>query len=219
MPDTDSPVVVVFGGSGRLGRHLVAGYAGAGYHVVALDRFGTDHADAGVTSLEVDCLDEGAVRRAFDSVMRLHGRLDSVVQTVGMWGMAPLLETSLSDWARMLDENLTSTFLCFREAARVMQGTGGRLIGITSQQGVERGAPQQGGYSAAKAGVLRLVEAVAAEYGGQGLTAHALAPSTILYGDDSSAGVRVDDLVSMCLYLSGPAGAALNGSVIRAFGQ
>ena len=220
MQDIDTPVVAIFGGSGRLGKHLVAGYSQAGYRVVALDRTAaTGNADGDVLSMQVDSLDEAAVREAFDSIMRHHGRLDSVIQTVGMWGMAPLLETSLQDWTRMLDVNLTSTFLCFREAARVMQGKQGRLIGITSQQGAERGVSQQAGYSAAKAGVLRLVESVAAEYAGQGLTAHALAPSTILYGGEASTGVRVEDLVSMCLYVSGSAGAALNGSVIRAFGH
>lgn len=219
MQEIDTPVVAICGGSGRLGQHLVAGYAKAGYRVVSMDRSIPEREDTGVTALQVNSLDEEAVRKAFESIMSQHGRLDTVIQTVGMWGMAPLVETSLNAWTQMMDVNLTSTFLCFREAARVMHGKSGRLIGITSQQGADRGVSQQAGYSAAKAGVMRLVESVAAEYAGQGLTAHALAPSTILYGDESSVGVRVEDLVSMCLYLSGPGGAALSGSVIRAFGR
>lgn len=219
MQEIKTPVVVICGGSGRLGRHLAAGYLKAGYRVVTMDRAVLESEDPGVTALQVDSLDEHAVRSAFESVVGEHGRLDIVVQTVGMWGMSPLMETTLNDWARMMEVNVTSTFLCFREAARVMQGGPGRLIGITSQQGVERGVAKQAAYSAAKAGVLRLVESVADEYAGQGLTAHALAPSTILFGNESSPGVRVEDLVSICLYLSGPAGDAMNGSLIRAYGQ
>ena len=102
-----------------------------------------------------------------------------------------------------------------------MQGRGGRLIGFAASQGVDQGRAQQGAYAASKAGVAKLAESVAAEYAGQGITTHVVAPSTILYGGEKEAqkGVKAEDLVDLCLYLCSGAVAALNGKTIRAYGS
>ncbi len=218
-------VVVITGANGRLGRRMVQGFAGAGATVAGLVRNEADAAEvprAGDVQVFVaDVTDEAAVEAAFDAVVRRCGRVDALVHTVGAWEARPLLETTPAQWAAMLARNLTSAFLCFRAAARVMQagGHGGRLIAFASGQGADRGAAKQAAYSAAKAGVVRLVEAVAAEFAGTGLTAHAVAPSMILYDDEAGAeGVRADDLVALCRYLCTDAGAALNGATLRAYG-
>lgn len=225
----DSPVVVISGADGRLGSQLVAGFKERGYRVVALTR---GAAVDGAHQITVDVTDESSVQKAFAEVMDTQGHMDVVIQTVGGWGMSPFTETSLAEWRSMIELNLTSTFLCFREAVRHMTGRetadaqhgAGRLIAISSRQGAVQGAAQQAAYSAAKAGVVRLVEAVAAEFAPGGPTAHVLAPSTILFDEDTDAarasgdGVPVADLVETCLFLSSPAGASLNGATLTAFG-
>ncbi len=216
------PVVVIAGADGRLGSRLVEGYLRNGHPVVAFTR---GAAVEGAHQVTVDVTDEASVEQAFADVIDTFGRVDVFIQTVGGWGMAPFRETSLADWRSMMELNLTSTFLCFREAARHMTEGAGRLIAIASRQGAERGVAQQAAYSASKAGVVRLVEAVAAEFAPNGPTAHALAPSTILFDDDADAarssgeGVPVADLVETCLFLSSPAGASFNGATLTAFGR
>jgi len=216
--NSSSPVAIIVGASGRLGSRAAAGFHEAGYQVVGLDRVAANTPDWPV--LEVNATDEDSVAAVFEQITKDHGHPHVVLQTVGMWAMAPFAETALQDWRTMMDVNLTSTFLLFRESLRAMQGSEGRLIGICSQQGSVRAAGQQAAYSASKAGVKRIVEAIAEEYAGSGITAHAVAPSMILFGgeDEGVQGVPVEDLVAHCLHLASDAGASLNGHTVHAFG-
>ncbi len=208
-------VVVVTGAAGRLGAVVADHLRRAGATVVAVDREAPelDHAVA------ADVTTESGVREAF-AVAAETGPIAAVVHTVGMWDGAPLAETGLDAWETMLRVNLTSTFLVFREAVRRMPD-GGRLVTIASGQGADRGVAGQGAYSASKAGVIRLVEATAAEYAERGLSAVAVAPSTILFGGEAAdaRGVAVDDVAALCTRLCGADGDAHAGDTIRAYGS
>jgi NAD(P)-dependent dehydrogenase (short-subunit alcohol dehydrogenase family) len=213
--------VLVTGAGGRLGPFVVARLLDAGARVVALDAVRPEGLPAGVTALAADLTDEAAVEGAFDAAEREAGAPDALVHVVGTWAGAPFAETTLADWRRVMDVNLTTLFLCFREAARRMQARpdGGRLVAVASRQGADRGVAEQAAYSAAKAGVVRLVEAVAAEYGGR-ITAAAIAPSTILFGGEGAGakGVAAEAVADLCVYLCREGGAVHNGTVLRAYG-
>ncbi|GAB5535589.1 MAG: 3-oxoacyl-ACP reductase FabG [Rubricoccaceae bacterium] len=217
MPDLTDRILLVTGASGRLGSVVVRQLEAVGARVVALDR---SKGDEGTLALATDVTDEGSVGQAFDTVEAELGTPDGLIHTVGMWKGEPFAETSLESWETVLRVNLTSTFLMFREAARRMQGRDGRLAGITSGQGADGGVAEQAAYSASKAGVLRVVESVAAEYVDTGLTAVALAPSTILFGDEDAGaeGVPVEAVANWCVRLCGPEAKTLNGQVVRAYG-
>ena len=220
MPDLLSPVVVT-GANGRLGRLVVGRLVAAGVLVAALDRETPDL--AGALGVAADAADEGAVVAAFNRVEHALGTPRALVHTVGMWDGGPLGETTLESWETMLRVNLTSAFVCFREAVRRMQaaGVGGSLVAIASGQGADRGVAQQAGYSASKAGVVRLVEATAAEGRAAGIAAVAVAPSTILYGDEAAEtpGVRADDVAALCVRLCGPDASVHSGATLRAYGS
>jgi NAD(P)-dependent dehydrogenase (short-subunit alcohol dehydrogenase family) len=82
-------------------------------------------------------------------------------------------------WSRMLAVHLNGTFYCTREALRVMQPRRrGRIINIASVAGL-RGFARTAGYSAAKAGILGLTRAVAAEAVASGVLVNAIAPGLI----------------------------------------
>lgn len=100
-----------------------------------------------------------------------------------------------------------------------MNDGGGRLVAVASGQGADGGVAEQGPYSAAKAGVVRLVEAVAAEQDGR-ITAVAVAPSMILFGGEEpgTRGVSVEAIADLCVYLAGEGGGIHNGEVLRAYG-
>lgn len=217
MTNLSNRILLVTGASGRLGSVVVRQLEAAGARVVALDR---TESDAGALSLAADVTAEASVVGAFDTIEAEFGAPDGLVHTVGMWDGEPFAETSLENWETVLRVNLTSTFLMFREAARRMSGHGGRLVGIASRQGADHGVAKQAAYSASKAGVIRMVESIASEFEGTGLTASAVAPSTILFGDEDpdATGVSVDEIASWCARLCGPEGEAFNGQVVRAYG-
>lgn len=220
-PNLTDHVIVVTGAAGRLGSVVVRQLAAAGARVAALDRTAPENGSA--LPVIADATDEHATAAAFDRVEQELGVPHAVVHTVGMWDGGPFAETEVSAWQAVLDVNLTSTFFVFREAARRMLAAGvpGQLVGIASGQGADRGVAQQAAYSASKAGVVRLVEAVAAEYRDAGITAAAVAPSLILFGDEDpeARGVDVEEVAQLCVTLCGPAGTVHNGSVLRAYGS
>lgn len=211
--------IVLTGAFGRLGRILTRRLLADGATVAGLDARSADPVVASdrLHLFKADLSDEESVAAAFAQVEDEVGPADGLVHTVGMWSGQPFAETALEDWETMLRVNLTSTFLCFRAAVRQMEGKGGRLVAIASKQGADRGVAEQAAYSASKAGVVRLVEAVAAEYAGTGITAAAVAPSTILF-EGSGDGVPAEQIAAFCAYLCSDEGSAHNGTVVRAFG-
>ena len=217
--DLSDKTIILTGALGRLGRILTRRLLDDGATVAGLD---ANAADPGADSdrlrlFEADLTTEEGVADAFEQIADEVGAVDGLIHTVGMWDGQPFAETSLEDWETMLRVNLTSAFLCFRAAVRQMQasGAGGRLVAIASRQGADGGVAEQAAYSASKAGVVRLVEAVAAEVAGTGITAAAVAPSTILFGGDGN-GVPAEQVAALCAYLCSDEGAAHNGTVLRA---
>ena len=216
MTDLSDRTVLVTGAGGRLGRVLVGALRAAGARVAAVDRDAPEPAD-GVLALAADVLDEAAVADAFAAAEAEWGPLSAVVHTVGTWDGAPLAETELDAWRRVLDLNLTSAFLVFREAARRL-GAGGVVVGIASGQGADRAPAEQAAYAASKAGVVRLVEATAAEAGAP--HAVAVAPSTLLFGDEAAGaqGVAARDVADLCARLCGGDAALHDGATLRIYG-
>lgn len=215
----ENTIIALTGAGGRLGSVITRKLLDAGATVAAIDVRPIDELPDGAASFNADLTDEASVARTFAQIEEELGPLGGLIHTVGMWGGAPFAETDLDSWEAMLTVNLTTTFLCFREAVRRMNGRGGHLVAIASRQGADGGVAEQGPYSVAKAGVVRLVEAVAAEYDGR-ITAAAVAPSMILFGgeDEDARGVSVEAVADLCVYLAGEGGGIHNGQVIRAYG-
>jgi NAD(P)-dependent dehydrogenase (short-subunit alcohol dehydrogenase family) len=213
--------VIITGAGGRLGRVVASRFGELGHRVVGVDT----HLE-GVelkSAYEADLSDEKDVEAVFSRIWSEHKSPGVLVHTVGMWDGRPLLDTSVSQWENVIEVNLTTTFLVFREALRRHEasGTDGeiRLIAFASAQGADRGLGEQAAYSAAKAGVIRLVESVASEYRDSGVTAHAIAPSMILFGGmEDEPGISAHELASLCLVIA-DAGGPLTGTTIRAYGS
>lgn len=222
LRDLDSKCIVVTGGGGRLGSRMVEAFAKGGARVTALvvsdqEAARVPHVTTGEVSVRLtDVIDEDSVATTFRDIAIEVGSIDALVHTVGMWSASPLLETTREAWDLMLRVNLTSAFLCFREAARQMNG-GGALIGISSGQGADRGVAEQAAYAAAKAGIVRLVESAADEFRTLRISCHAIAPSTILF-DEQGEGVSASEIIELAAHLI-VRGQALSGATLRAYGS
>ncbi len=101
---------------------------------------------------------------------------DIVVANAGASESAPFVKTDIEAFRRMVDVNLTGTFLTLREGAKAMRGKDwGRLIAVASTAGL-KGYAYVAPYAAAKHGVVGMVKSVALELAKTGVTANALCP-------------------------------------------
>ena len=209
------------GAGGRLGRLVAERLVAAGAAVAALDR--TVPTIDGALGVAADLADEASAEAAFGRVEAALGTPRALVHAVGVWDGAPFAETTLAAWDAVLTANLTTAFVCARAAVRRMlaAGVGGSVVLVASGQGADRGVAQQAAYSAAKAGVVRLAEAIAAEHREAGIAAVAVAPSTLLFGGEAAgtAGVNADDIADLCVRLCGPEAHVHAGATLRAYGS
>ena len=132
--------------------------------------------------LVADTTDEAAVDAALDHLATVTGRPapDGVVCNAGIVRFGPLLDVSLDDWRTVVDVNLTGTFVTARAVARrlVAAGEPGSIVTVTSMNGVAPG-PNAGAYAATKAGIARLTQQMALEWGPLGIRVNAVAPGLI----------------------------------------
>jgi NAD(P)-dependent dehydrogenase (short-subunit alcohol dehydrogenase family) len=122
----------------------------------------------------------------FRAVKEKFGKVDVLVNNAGFaWPRGgpidlEVAETPLDVWRQVLDANLTGTFLCSREALKIMRAQGfGAIINISSPQG-KQGKVLRGPYSAAKFGVEGLTQVMALENRAHSIRINALDPGGIV---------------------------------------
>ncbi|MDG5802744.1 SDR family oxidoreductase [Streptomyces ossamyceticus] len=137
-------------------------------------------ADA-VTATVCDVTDEDQVRALFDTAVRLHGRLDVVVNNAGLGGTSDLVDMTDEQWSKVLDVTLNGTFRCTRAALRHMRDAGGGVIVNNASVVGWRAQAGQAHYAAAKAGVMALTRCAAVEAAGYGVRVNAVSPSLAMH--------------------------------------
>jgi 3-oxoacyl-[acyl-carrier protein] reductase len=127
----------------------------------------------------VDITDEAQVAHAVQSADEALGGIDVMVNTAAIFLFGPLLETSVADVRKVLDVNLTGTFLMMRETVRAMKkrGAGGKII-LFSSELAQLGREEHAAYCASKAGIGAMVRCWAKEFG-PGILVNAVAPGPI----------------------------------------
>ena len=184
-------VALVTGAGGGLGTAIAKRFAAEGACLLCTDRDGDraaatataiDTAGGSAQSMRADVADPQDCAAQVRETVRRFGRIDIAVNNAGIALHKLALDTSLEDWQRVLDINLTGSFLTAQAAARYMveQG-GGRIIQIGSISG-QRGNMGGVAYGASKAAVMHLCKVLAVELSARGVMVNAIAPGPIETG-------------------------------------
>jgi len=179
---------LITGAAQGIGRAIAAGMAREGAHVGIAD-MNIDKAEAaaeeiralGVKSLAIklDVSKSEGITAAFNRFVQEFGRLDILVNNAGITKDGLILRMKEEDWDAVLDINLKGTFLCSKEAIKVMaKQQYGKIISISSVVAFI-GNAGQANYSASKAGLVGLTKTIAKEYASRGIRANAVAPGFI----------------------------------------
>ena len=133
---------------------------------------------------QVDVADEDSVRTLVEQARALGGRIDGLVHSAGVAGGGPVHLLEAAEWQRVIDINLTGTFLVAKYVLRVMvdqplrRGSRGSVVTLASIEGLE-GTAGGSAYSASKGGVVLLSKNMAIDYAGRAIRVNALCPGFI----------------------------------------
>ncbi|MGE0752357.1 MAG: SDR family NAD(P)-dependent oxidoreductase [Variibacter sp.] len=179
----DGAVAVVTGGASGIGLATVRALAAAGASVTVFDQADLpSDAPAGVTALAIDIADDAAVAEAFRGVHKARGRLDVLVNCAGTAIRRPALDVTRAEWDRVVAVNMTGSFLCAREAARVMIATGraGSIINVASIMGLSGGGLYPNiSYQTTKGAIVNMTRALAVEWAAHRIRVNAVAPTYV----------------------------------------
>ena len=130
--------------------------------------------------LKVDVSDENSIKSAAEIVRDKLGIPSLLVNCAGVAGdNATVADTDPNEWRRVININLTGTFLCCRELVSGMVNNNyGRIVNIASVAGKE-GNPNAAHYSASKAGVITFTRSLAKEISSSGVLANSITPAVI----------------------------------------
>lgn len=175
---------LVTGGGSGIGKAIALALAAAGVEVTVCGRRKAELDDVAsasprIASAVADVTDEGSIAAVYETAQDRGRPFDIVVANAGIAMSAPAHKTSLADWQRVMDVNLTGAFLTVKPALAAMAHRGaGRIIFVASIAGLKGGsyiAP----YVASKHGVIGLMRALAAELAKTGVTVNAVCPGFV----------------------------------------
>jgi NAD(P)-dependent dehydrogenase (short-subunit alcohol dehydrogenase family) len=188
FPDLRGRVAVVTGGGRGIGSAISHSLAAAGAHVVVAARTESEittvadeiRGDGGESSaLQVDLSKEDDVNAMFAQVHDRLGRLDVLIANAAIALTGPLIDFATTDLDALLAVNLRGTFLCCRQALKIMAPQrSGYIIVISSIAGLKT-YPEQSAYAATKHGLMGMTKGLAIEAQEYGIRVSAVLPGGV----------------------------------------
>ena len=240
MNDLKDKNIIVTGASGGIGNSIVKKLSEAGANILAtgtkiekLEELKSQFED--IKILKFDISQSNKIEEFIQNAMiKLGGGLDCIVNNAGITQDNLAIRMSLEEWQKVIDINLTSTFLmCKFAIKKMLKNKSGKIINITSVVG-HTGNLGQANYTASKAGIIALSKSLAIEYGKKNININCISPGFIKTKmtdkiDEKFKEVIIskipmarlgepDDIANAVLFLSSNQSSYINGETIHVNG-
>lgn len=185
--DLAGKVIVVTGSTRGIGLEMAKGLLEQKANVVicARKQEGLDAAErelnagGNLLTVQAHIAKEEDVENLFKSAIERFGKVDGLINNVGMNLMTGVVDAETPVWQKIIDSNLTGTFLCSRKAAQIMRDQKkGKIVSISSIA-ARRSAPAMGIYGIAKAGIEMMTKVLAQELAPFNIQVNAIAPCMV----------------------------------------
>jgi NAD(P)-dependent dehydrogenase (short-subunit alcohol dehydrogenase family) len=200
---------VITGAGSGIGQSIAITYAKQGATLVLIDKDTNrlkqtydliQHAGYEVYPYTLDLSKPNEIEDIFKEIKAKTGRMDILINNAGTSVWKSPYELTIEDWDLVLGTNLRGTFVCSREAAKIMRGHGGgSIINISSTRSL-MSEPNSEAYAASKGGIISLTHALAISFGSD----HLQHPSMRVG--------KPEDIARACLYLTHPENDFITGT-------
>lgn len=238
----ENKVAIVTGGAGGIGAAICEKFLKEGAIVVVADidaasaentALSLERAGGRAFAVELDVADANSATEMAKTVLAKYGRIDILINNAGARSIKGLMQHSQNDWERMIQINLTGPFYCSQAVIPQMLEQGsGNIINFGSIASF-MGRPNRVAYVAAKAGVLGLTRAMAADLSGKNIRVNTIAPGMIAspfnqsFAEASDTGPawaqenligrwgQPEDITGAAVYLASDESSFVTGSEIK----
>lgn len=172
----NNPITFITGTSRGIGRKLAEHCINKNHTVIGCSRNNTDFQHENYTHFQADLRNEKEILTIFKHIKKTYGRLDNLINNAGVGVSSPAVLTSTSVFEDVMAINTTGTFICVREAAKIMMKHNyGRIVNFTSG-GVIFNLDGALPYTVSKAAIEMLTKSFASELAPYKITVNAVAP-------------------------------------------
>ncbi|WP_221391641.1 SDR family NAD(P)-dependent oxidoreductase [Dyadobacter sp. NIV53] len=229
----EKQVVIVTGGGSGIGQTIAQFYANEGARVVIWDkepnppentrRFFCKSREY-ISSDLIDITAPQDIVIGMEAILEKWGHIDVLINNAGLSIDKSVYDLPVEEWDYVLNTNLRGTFLCSREAAKMMRyNNGGCIVNISSTRALMSESHTEA-YAASKGGILALTHAMAISLAADHITVNAISPGWIETYDYSHLKVsdhrqhpsgrvgKPEDIARACLYLTHPENDFITGT-------
>ena len=185
MSDLKENNIIVTGATGGIGNSIVKQLYDAGANILAtgtknekLEKLKKNFQNIQILKFDISKIDD-LENFIEDATKQLGGKLDCIVNNAGITQDNLAIRMSIDEWKKVIDVNLTSTFLISKFAIKKMlKNKKGKIINITSVVG-HTGNLGQANYTASKAGIVAMSKSLAMEYAKKNINVNCISPGFI----------------------------------------
>tara|TARA_B100000902_G_scaffold381226_1_gene417478 strand:- start:248 stop:985 length:738 start_codon:yes stop_codon:yes gene_type:complete len=240
MNDLKNKNIIVTGASGGIGNSIIKKLYQAGANILAsgtkiekLEELKKKFEKINIISFDIS-QNSKIEQFIHDATDKLGGNLDCIINNAGITQDNLAIRMSLDEWKKVIDINLTSTFLMSKFAIKKMlKNKSGKIVNITSVVG-HTGNLGQSNYTASKAGIIAMSKSLAIEYAKKNININCISPGfiktamtdkidekfkEIIISKIPSARLgEADDIANAVLFLSSNQSSYINGETLHVNG-